>query len=109
MHLLTKRSLTDNKKLTLTCLATGFYPPDVEMRVRKSTTSLPENLLTSSGVRPNGDGTYQLRKSVEILEDEQPLYNCYVNHITLKKPITVGGGKWSTVTEPSYCTYSPYQ
>ncbi|GAA6089606.1 major histocompatibility complex class I-related gene protein-like [Tachysurus ichikawai] len=93
VHLLTKRSLTDNKKLTLTCLATGFYPPDVEMRVRKSTTSLPENLLTSSGVRPNGDGTYQLRKSVEILEDEQPLYNCYVNHITLKKPITVGGGQ----------------
>ncbi|XP_047675443.1 major histocompatibility complex class I-related gene protein-like isoform X1 [Tachysurus fulvidraco] len=93
VHLLTKRSVTNSKKLTLTCLATVFYPPDVEMRVRKSTTSLPEHLVVSSGVRPNGDGTYQLRKSVEILEDEKPLYTCYVNHITLKNPIIVGEGQ----------------
>ncbi|XP_060743022.1 class I histocompatibility antigen, F10 alpha chain-like isoform X2 [Tachysurus vachellii] len=87
VHLLTKKSVTDSKKLTLTCLATGFYPPDVEIQVRKSKTSLPGHLVASSGVRPNSDGTYQLRKSVEILEDEQPLYTCYVTHSAITEPI----------------------
>ncbi|KAF4081764.1 hypothetical protein AMELA_G00164740 [Ameiurus melas] len=87
VHLFAKKSVTDPSKLTLTCLATGFYPPDIEMRLRKLRTSLPEHLVTSSGVRPNGDGTYQLRKSVDIVEDDKALYDCYVNHETLRAPI----------------------
>ncbi|KAF4081755.1 hypothetical protein AMELA_G00164760 [Ameiurus melas] len=87
VHLFAKKSVTDPSKLTLTCLATGFYPPDIEMRVRKLRTSLPEHLVASSGVRPNGDGTYQLRKSVDIVEDDKALYDCYVNHETLLEPI----------------------
>ncbi|XP_058263541.1 class I histocompatibility antigen, F10 alpha chain-like [Hemibagrus wyckioides] len=57
VHLLTKKSVTKSKQLMLTCLATGFYPPNVEMQVRKSRTSLPDHLVASSGVRPNGDGS----------------------------------------------------
>ncbi|KAB5565279.1 hypothetical protein PHYPO_G00239320 [Pangasianodon hypophthalmus] len=91
VHLLAKKSVHDPGKLTLTCLATGFYPPDVQMQVRKLRTSLPEHLVTSSGVRPNGDGTYQLRKSVNIVEDDKALYDCYVTHSSLEKPIIVGG------------------
>ncbi|KAG7324663.1 hypothetical protein KOW79_012679 [Hemibagrus wyckioides] len=87
VHLLTKKSVTSSKQLILTCLATGFYPPNVQMQLRKSRTSLPEHLVTSSGVRPNGDGTYQLRKSVEILENELPLYDCFVNHSALDEPL----------------------
>ncbi|KAG7324664.1 hypothetical protein KOW79_012680 [Hemibagrus wyckioides] len=87
VHLLTKKSVTSSKQLILTCLATGFYPPDVQIQLRKSRTSLPEHLVTSSGVRPNGDGTYQLRKSVEILENELTLYNCYVTHSALDYPL----------------------
>ncbi|KAK3526823.1 hypothetical protein QTP70_034613, partial [Hemibagrus guttatus] len=89
VHLLTKKSVASSKRLILTCLATGFYPPDVEMQVRKSRTSLPEHLVTSSGVRPNGDGTYQLSKSVEILKNELPLYDCYVTHSALNDSIIV--------------------
>ncbi|KAK3526822.1 hypothetical protein QTP70_034612 [Hemibagrus guttatus] len=92
VHLLTKKSVTKSKQLILTCLATGFYPPDVEMQVKKSRASLPEHLVASSGVRPNGDGTYQLRKSVEILEDEKPLHDCYVTHSTNKEPTVIKGG-----------------
>ncbi|XP_036419066.1 zinc-alpha-2-glycoprotein-like isoform X1 [Colossoma macropomum] len=88
VHVFAKKSVTDSKKLTLTCLATGFYPKDVEIELRKFTTSLPEHLLTSSGVRPNEDGTYQLRKSVEIQEDETAAeYNCSVTHSTLEVPL----------------------
>ncbi|XP_053497475.1 major histocompatibility complex class I-related gene protein-like isoform X3 [Ictalurus furcatus] len=93
VHLFAKKSVTDPSKLTLTCLATGFYPPDIEMRLRKLRTSLPEHLVTSSGVRPNGDGSYQLRKSVDIVEDDKALYGCYVNHETLPEPIIIPDGK----------------
>ncbi|XP_037398314.1 class I histocompatibility antigen, F10 alpha chain-like isoform X4 [Pygocentrus nattereri] len=91
VHALSKKSTTNSDKLTLTCLATGFYPKDVTLCVRKFRTSLPEHLLTSSGVRPNDDGTYQLRKSVDIQVDETAEYDCYVNHITLAEPIIT---KW---------------
>ncbi|TSK20283.1 H-2 class I histocompatibility antigen, L-D alpha chain [Bagarius yarrelli] len=93
VHLFVKKSVKDSKELTLTCLATGFYSKDVQVCLRKGRTSIPEHLLTSSGVRPNGDGTYQLRKSLEILEDEKALFDCQVSHSTLIKPITTGGGE----------------
>ncbi|XP_076862376.1 major histocompatibility complex class I-related protein 1-like isoform X2 [Brachyhypopomus gauderio] len=87
-----KKCVSDSSKLTLTCLATGFYPKDVKMSVRKYRTSLPENMLMSLGVRPNDDETYQLRKSVVILENEQADYDCYVDHISLKEPVI---SKWA--------------
>uniref|UniRef100_A0A3B1KHP6 Ig-like domain-containing protein n=1 Tax=Astyanax mexicanus TaxID=7994 RepID=A0A3B1KHP6_ASTMX len=82
-----KKSVTDPRKLTLTCLATGFYPKDVKLCLRKFGTSIPEHLLTSSGIRPNDDGTYQLRKSVEIHEDDKAKYDCYVSHSSLPEPV----------------------
>ncbi|KAF4081753.1 hypothetical protein AMELA_G00164730 [Ameiurus melas] len=93
VHLFAKKSVTDPSKLTLSCLATGFYPPDIEMRLRKLRTSLPEHLVASSGVRPNGDGTYQLRKSVDIVEDDKALYDCYVTHEMLPAPIIHSPGE----------------
>uniref|UniRef100_W5K0S6 Ig-like domain-containing protein n=1 Tax=Astyanax mexicanus TaxID=7994 RepID=W5K0S6_ASTMX len=89
-----KKSVRDSRKLTLTCLATGFYPKDVVMSVRKFGTSFPEHLITSSAVRPNGDETYQLRKSVEINGDDPADFDCCVNHITLKEPIVV---RWAGI------------
>ncbi|XP_072529373.1 zinc-alpha-2-glycoprotein-like isoform X2 [Salminus brasiliensis] len=84
VHMFAKTPVRHSSKLNLTCMATGFNPKDLVMSVRKYSTSLPEHLLTSSGVRPNDDGTYQLRKSVEIPEDDYTAdYNCYVSHISL--------------------------
>uniref|UniRef100_A0A3B4D784 Ig-like domain-containing protein n=1 Tax=Pygocentrus nattereri TaxID=42514 RepID=A0A3B4D784_PYGNA len=98
VHAFAKKSTTNSGKLTLTCLATGFYPKDVRLDVRKFWTSLPEHLLTSSGVRPNDDGTYQLRKSVEIQEDNTAYYDCYVTHSTLEEPIIKQWGNYICVT-----------
>ncbi|XP_066525014.1 uncharacterized protein [Hoplias malabaricus] len=80
VYVFEKKSQTESSRLTLTCLATGFYPKDLKMRLRRFTTSLPDHLLTSSGVRPNGDGTYQLRKSVDVQEEDTAGYNCCVEH-----------------------------
>ncbi|KAI4900269.1 hypothetical protein NFI96_005039 [Prochilodus magdalenae] len=96
VHVFVKKPETSSTKLTLTCLATGFYPKDVVVSLRKCNTSLPEDLLTSSGVRPNEDGTYQLRKSVKIQEDHPADYHCYVTHSSLKESIiTKLGGESS--------------
>ncbi|XP_048014112.1 H-2 class I histocompatibility antigen, Q10 alpha chain-like [Megalobrama amblycephala] len=85
------KSTEDKTKLKLTCLATGFYPKDVMMIIRKYRTSLPEDEIESTGVRPNQDETFQDMKSVEIKEDERADYDCFVSHGTLKEPVIT---KW---------------
>ncbi|XP_030644669.1 BOLA class I histocompatibility antigen, alpha chain BL3-6 isoform X2 [Chanos chanos] len=77
-------------RLLLTCMATGFFPKNITMNIRKNQTQLPSEELRSLGVRPNNDGTYQLRKSVEIPDSDEKDYDCYVDHITLKEPVTLG-------------------
>ncbi|CAM4312390.1 unnamed protein product [Leuciscus chuanchicus] len=47
--------------------------------------------IESTGIRPNHDGSYQLRKSVEFNKEERDGYDCFVSHKTLKEPIIV---KW---------------
>ncbi|XP_073691999.1 H-2 class I histocompatibility antigen, Q10 alpha chain-like [Garra rufa] len=83
-------------KLKLTCMSTGFYPKDVMMTIRKYHTSLPEYEVESTGIRPNHDGSYQIRKSVEINEDEEAKYDCFVTHKSIKEPVIV---KWGRQTK----------
>ncbi|XP_066524815.1 BOLA class I histocompatibility antigen, alpha chain BL3-6-like [Hoplias malabaricus] len=87
VYVFVKKSQTESSRLTLTCLATGFYPKDLKMRLRRFTTSLPDHLLTSSGVRPNGDGTYQLRKSVDVQEEDTAGYDCSVSHVSFSEAV----------------------
>ncbi|XP_049328678.1 H-2 class I histocompatibility antigen, alpha chain-like [Astyanax mexicanus] len=96
VHIFAKKSIRDLSTLNLTCMATGFYPKDVKMSVRKFGTSFPDHLITSSAVRPNDDETYQLRKSVEIQEDDSADYNCYVSHSSLTEPVIK---KWAGNSE----------
>ncbi|KAF4100066.1 hypothetical protein G5714_018262 [Onychostoma macrolepis] len=87
VHVFARKSTKDKTKLKLTCFATGFYPKDVTLLIRKYRSSLPEDEIESSGVRPNHEGTFQLKKSVIIPVDEKADYDCYVAHRTLKEPI----------------------
>nr|CAD12386.1 MHC class I antigen [Labeobarbus intermedius] len=99
VHVFAKRSIKDRSKLKLTCMATGFYPRDVTLGIRKSRTFLSEDETESTGIRPNHDGSYQMRKSVETQEDEKTNYDCFVSHRTLKETIIVTwDGKYSPVT-----------
>ncbi|XP_042362398.1 H-2 class I histocompatibility antigen, Q10 alpha chain-like [Plectropomus leopardus] len=65
----------------LTCLATGFYPKDVVLRIKRNGRILTEDDgVMSSGVRPNEDDTFQRRDSVEILRSDVSTFTCEVVH-----------------------------
>ncbi|KAJ8000136.1 hypothetical protein DPEC_G00201710 [Dallia pectoralis] len=82
-----KQSKTEGH-LRLTCMATGFYPKDVEMQIRKNGVPLTKHDgVHSDGVLPNNDETYQIRMSVQIAKADTNDYDCYVHHRTLKEPI----------------------
>ncbi|XP_067282316.1 zinc-alpha-2-glycoprotein-like [Pseudorasbora parva] len=87
VHVFAKKSIRNKSKLNFTCLATGFFPKDVIMTIRKYGTSLPEDEIEFSGIRPNHDGSFQMRKSVEIKEDGKDEYNCLMTHRTFKETI----------------------
>ncbi|XP_055750354.1 major histocompatibility complex class I-related gene protein-like isoform X1 [Salvelinus fontinalis] len=76
----------------LTCMATGFYPKDVLMYIKKNGVQLTkQDGVQSDGVLPNDDETYQIRMSVQIPEADKETYECFVNHTMLNVPIWV---KW---------------
>ncbi|XP_048059175.1 major histocompatibility complex class I-related gene protein-like isoform X2 [Megalobrama amblycephala] len=79
----------DDSKLNLTCLATGFYPRDVQMNIRLNKTKLKRQ--TSSGIRANNDETFQMRISVKINRNHEGSYDCLVNHSSLKRSASI---KW---------------
>uniref|UniRef100_A0A8C8LWY3 Ig-like domain-containing protein n=1 Tax=Oncorhynchus tshawytscha TaxID=74940 RepID=A0A8C8LWY3_ONCTS len=75
--------------INLTCLITGSYPKSspIEMNLFRDNILLTEmEGVHSSGVRPNEDHTYQLRKTVRIDTSESVVYRCDVNHKSFPKP-----------------------
>ncbi|KAK9958179.1 hypothetical protein ABG768_012353 [Culter alburnus] len=89
VHVFARKAPDDDSNLVLTCLATGFYPRDVQMNIRLYRTKLKHQ--TSSGIRPNDDETFQMRISVKINRNHKGSYDCLVIHNSLRKPVTV---KW---------------
>ncbi|XP_069566416.1 RT1 class I histocompatibility antigen, AA alpha chain-like [Brachyistius frenatus] len=67
--------------LVLSCLATGFYPKDIVLKITRNRRVLTvEDGLMSTGVRPNEDDTFQRRDSVEILKSNLSTYRCEIIH-----------------------------
>ncbi|XP_062292291.1 H-2 class I histocompatibility antigen, Q9 alpha chain-like [Scomber scombrus] len=67
--------------LMLSCLATGFYPKDIILHIKRNNCILTkEEGLISSGVRPNEDDTFQRRDSVEISKSDIASFKCEVIH-----------------------------
>ncbi|KAL0962336.1 hypothetical protein UPYG_G00338780 [Umbra pygmaea] len=86
------KKATTEGQIRLTCMATGFYPKDVEMQIRKNGVPLTkQDGVHSEGVLPNEDDTYQIRMSVQIPKADTTDYECYVHHKTLMEPIVI---KW---------------
>uniref|UniRef100_V9L0X9 MHC class I antigen n=1 Tax=Callorhinchus milii TaxID=7868 RepID=V9L0X9_CALMI len=80
-------TLSSPRGSRLSCLATGFYPRAIEVKLLKNGQILSDE--ESSGTSPNQDGTYQLRKSVEINPTATETYSCQVEHSSLTTPFTV--------------------
>ncbi|XP_076017910.1 BOLA class I histocompatibility antigen, alpha chain BL3-6-like isoform X2 [Genypterus blacodes] len=80
VHVFAKEAKTGTT-VVLTCLATGFYPKDITLWIKRDERIVTkDDGLVSSGVRPNNDETFQIRDEVEILKSDTAVYTCEVIH-----------------------------
>ncbi|XP_024154146.1 H-2 class I histocompatibility antigen, Q7 alpha chain [Oryzias melastigma] len=71
----------EKTNIVLTCLATGFYPKNITMEIKRNGRVLTaDDGLLSTGVRPNDDDTLQRRDHVEILRTDSANYTCRVTN-----------------------------
>ncbi|XP_023816091.1 class I histocompatibility antigen, F10 alpha chain isoform X3 [Oryzias latipes] len=71
----------ESSNVVLTCLATGFYPKDITLNIRRDGRVLTkDDGVMSSGVRPNHDETFQRKDYVEILRSDSATYTCEIIH-----------------------------
>ncbi|XP_037650232.1 H-2 class I histocompatibility antigen, Q10 alpha chain-like isoform X4 [Sebastes umbrosus] len=68
------------KNVILMCLATGFYPKDIILQIKRNGRILTrEDGVATTEARPNGDDTFQRRDHVEILKSDVSTYTCEVS------------------------------
>ncbi|XP_042172097.1 major histocompatibility complex class I-related gene protein-like [Oncorhynchus tshawytscha] len=76
----------------VSCLAFGFYPRHINMTLLRDGQPVAEQELTGGEVLPSGDGTYQLRKSLEVSTEElkkRHNYTCTASHLSLDNKLDV--------------------
>ncbi|XP_041086764.1 BOLA class I histocompatibility antigen, alpha chain BL3-7-like isoform X3 [Polyodon spathula] len=75
------------------CHVTGFYPREVDVSWVRDRETVLEEGVWSEEVLPNGDGTYQLRKTLTVSAEDQEKrsYSCQVDHSSLEEAMNV---KW---------------
>ncbi|KAM4539398.1 class I histocompatibility antigen, F10 alpha chain-like [Odontesthes bonariensis] len=80
VYLYAKNAKLDSN-IVLTCLATGFYPKDIIMRIKRDGRVLTRmDGLHVGQVLPNEDDTFQRKDHVEILKTDLSTYTCEVIH-----------------------------
>lgn len=73
------------ENIILTCMATGFSSLHTVLQMKRNGRILSkEDGVESSGVRPNGDDTYQIRDHVEIFKSDESTYTCEVIDVPSK-------------------------
>ncbi|XP_030645178.1 class I histocompatibility antigen, F10 alpha chain-like [Chanos chanos] len=84
----------------ITCHVTGFYPRTVQVQWFGSDMQPVVEGVIEGEVLPNGDGSYQIRKSVVIPAEHTDIhhYSCVVQHSSIPGNITEIWGKF-TVAE----------
>ncbi|XP_052419467.1 hereditary hemochromatosis protein homolog [Carassius gibelio] len=83
---LIKKTISDSQGLQISCLATGFYPRHINLTLFRDGQPVDDDQITGGQILPNGDGTYQMRKSLVISEEElreEHKYNCTMKHLSL--------------------------
>ncbi|XP_062398298.1 major histocompatibility complex class I-related gene protein-like [Sardina pilchardus] len=82
-----QNTLPDSSGAKVTCLATGFYPRHSNLTLLRDGQSMSDHQVTGGELLPNGDETYQMRKSLEVSAEElreKHQYSCMSEH-TLDK------------------------
>ncbi|XP_017577145.2 major histocompatibility complex class I-related gene protein-like [Pygocentrus nattereri] len=78
----------DSGGARVSCLATGFYPRYINLTLLRNGQPVSEHLVNGGELLPNGDRTYQMRKSLEISAEElqqKHNYTCTATHLSLDK------------------------
>ncbi|XP_073687684.1 major histocompatibility complex class I-related gene protein-like [Garra rufa] len=73
----------------LSCLATGFYPRQINLTLFRDEQPVADHEITGGDLLPNDDGTYQMRKSLEISAADKHKYTCSVTHLSLDHQLKV--------------------
>ncbi|KAL2083561.1 hypothetical protein ACEWY4_021334 [Coilia grayii] len=82
---LLQKTLPDSAVVKVTCLATGFYPRHINLTLLRDGQPVPDHHITGGELLPNGDDTYQMRKSLHVSTEElqQHHYTCTAEHLSL--------------------------
>ncbi|XP_063051586.1 major histocompatibility complex class I-related gene protein-like [Engraulis encrasicolus] len=77
--------------IRVTCLATGFYPRHINLTLLRDGQPVPDHQITGGELLPNGDETYQMRKSLEVSTEElqQHHYKCTAQHLSLDNKLDI--------------------
>ncbi|KAI2644723.1 T-cell surface glycoprotein CD1a [Labeo rohita] len=78
-----QKTNSDSGKFCLSCLATGFYPRHINLTLFRDEQPVADHEMTGGDLLPNGDGTYQMRKSLEISAADKHKYTCSITHLSL--------------------------
>uniref|UniRef100_A0A672ZVW6 Hereditary hemochromatosis protein homolog n=1 Tax=Sphaeramia orbicularis TaxID=375764 RepID=A0A672ZVW6_9TELE len=76
----------------LTCLATDFYPRHINLTLLRNGQAVDEDQLTGGTVLPNGNGLYQVKKTLTVSVEELRLkhnYTCVASHLSLDNRLQV--------------------
>uniref|UniRef100_A0A3B3YHY9 Ig-like domain-containing protein n=1 Tax=Poecilia mexicana TaxID=48701 RepID=A0A3B3YHY9_9TELE len=93
VHLFTRKANIE-QNIILTCLATGFYPGEIILEIKRNGRVLTkEDGLVTSGNRPNHDDTFQRRDHVEFLKSDVSTYICEVKHLASNKHVNKTWGE----------------
>ncbi|XP_063051960.1 antigen-presenting glycoprotein CD1d-like [Engraulis encrasicolus] len=93
VRLLQKR-LPDSGGVRVTCLATGFYSRHINLTLLRDGQPVPDHQISGGELLPNGDETYQMRKSLEVSTEElqQHHYTCTAQHLSLDNKLNIDLG-----------------
>uniref|UniRef100_A0A8C1SA52 Zinc-alpha-2-glycoprotein-like n=1 Tax=Cyprinus carpio TaxID=7962 RepID=A0A8C1SA52_CYPCA len=86
---LIQKALTDSGGSRVSCLATGFYPRHINLTLFRDKQPVADHESTGGDLLPNEDGTYQMRKSLEISAADKHTYTCSATHLSLDNRMTV--------------------
>ncbi|XP_016375216.1 major histocompatibility complex class I-related gene protein-like isoform X1 [Sinocyclocheilus rhinocerous] len=80
---LIKKAFSDSGGFRVSCLATGFYPRHINLTLFRDEQPVADHEITGGDLLPNADGTYQMRKSLEIRAADKHKYTCSATHLSL--------------------------
>ncbi|XP_076127249.1 hereditary hemochromatosis protein homolog isoform X3 [Alosa pseudoharengus] len=89
---LLQKTLPDSGVAKVTCLATDFYPRHINLTLLRDGQPVSDHQITGGELLPNGDETYQMRKSLELSAEElqHHHYTCTAEHLSLDNKLDIG-------------------